>query len=465
MPNTSQTGATSSGAKKPPVRTEDEGITMLPLETLDVDFEPLFVDGKAKEPNEYADRLGNAYPILTQKKGYKKKCAYAKARAHPGTVVRYQTGSGYYRSNIAHAANYTGPMNVEALAEYLLKSGSNLNADTAPVAAELYMTGKCTIPAIQPIICNVDNADANQEQEAEAEEEEADDEGEEEAADGEEEEAEAESEAEDEAEPEDEAESEAEAEGAGLARTLAITAEPNGVCCDQCGARGLWGTDPCPHCGHPGPDEESEDTDELAVTLPPAKRQKPPNLTEEVSSEWDELEAKLDAIERAAAAAATEARKAASKQALYKLRGEITPRAWEVRASTGTNQEEQTATTPLLDRLIEMGVWETHDVMKELALQDLNGKTVLKIDIVLIAYDPNTHCEIRIECKAKNYKEARGQCLYYQELGLLPGVETMVYSYFPKKPEPHVLNGFKRDNTGVLWPGREHTIQFQRSIE
>jgi len=167
-------------------------------------------------------------------------------------------------------------------------------------------------------------------------------------------------------------------------------------------------------------------------------------------------------VKRLKAAAALEAQQAASKAALLKLRETITPRAWVVTAHSGTNQEQQTCTKPLLDRLIEMGVWKTHDVKKEFELHD-GGKLALKVDIALIAYNPSTHCDIRIECKAKNYNEARGQCRSYQELELRPEAQTHACAYFPEQlKESWKLNGLKNDGTGVLWPGQEHTIQFER---
>jgi hypothetical protein len=272
----------------------------------------------------------------------------------------------------------------------------------------------------------------------------------------------------------DESDDDSKAEGAGVACTLAITAEPNGVYCDQCGARGLWGTDPCPHCGDPGTDDESDkesdDTADAAVgekrpscdaLLAACKSYTNRNVTAKyaaVKKAVMELEVARNKVDEEAAAEA-------SKSALLKVREKITSNTWEVAAHTRTNLEQQTCTVPLLDRLIEMEAWKTHDVKDEVEIPaGGKGKVLVRIDIVLIAKDPSTHCDIRIECKAKDHMKARGQCRYYQELELRPEAETKVYSYFPKEPEPHVLNGFERDETGVLWPGQEHTIQFVRSV-
>ena len=163
-----------------------------------------------------------------------------------------------------------------------------------------------------------------------------------------------------------------------------------------------------------------------------------------------------------------EARKAAlqaaSKAKLLELRKTITPRTWEVTAHDGTNLEQQTCTNPLLDRLFEMGAWKTHDVPKEFELRVENGKRPLRVDVALVAFNPSTHCDIRIECKVKNFNEARGQCRSYQELELRPEAQTHVYAYFPEElKESWKLNGLKRDGTGVLWPGQERTIQLERA--
>ena len=206
-------------------------------------------------------------------------------------------------------------------------------------------------------------------------------------------------------------------------------------------------------------DAVSEDTDEPAVAPPPAKRQKPDNLPEELSAKWDEAEAVLDDIERKAVDVA-ELQKAAQKK-LTELREKITNNTWEVTAHTRTNAEQQQCTVRLLDWLMWRGVYKTHDVQTEFEIWSEDELVSLKVDVALIARDPTTDNDIRIECKLKKFTEARGQCAFYQEWDTRPGVRTHVYAYFPEKPSHSVMQGFHLDNTGVLWPGEEEMIRLR----
>ena len=213
-------------------------------------------------------------------------------------------------------------------------------------------------------------------------------------------------------------------------------------------------------------DSDLEDGEELSSCVrntmapPPAKRQKPNNLSEELSAKWDEAEAVLDDIERKAVDQA-EFQKAAKKK-LTELREKITNNTWEVTAHTRTNAEQQKCTVPLLDWLMWRGVYKTHDVETEFVIWSEDELVSLKVDVALIARDPTKDNDIRIECKLKKFTEARGQCGYYQEWDVRPGVHTYVYSYFPEKPCHSVIRGFHIDNSGVLWPGEEEMIRLTR---
>ena len=56
-----------------------------------------------------------------------------------------QPGGGYFCSNVLHAANYTGDKTVDALASYLVGFRKGLSPTTAPIAAKLYINGRCTV--------------------------------------------------------------------------------------------------------------------------------------------------------------------------------------------------------------------------------------------------------------------------------------------------------------------------------
>lgn len=142
-----------------------------------------------------------------------------------------------------------------------------------------------------------------------------------------------------EAEEEDgDSDDEAEAEGAGVVCTMAITAEPDGVCCDQCGARGLWGATPCPHCDHPGVDDESDGTADAAVGRKRARNRAsaPVNLTKKERTMWNEAcDEEDDAVgvaisvaddKRQRIAEAADAR--AAEQAKIDIRREVVWRIW-----------------------------------------------------------------------------------------------------------------------------------------
>lgn len=168
---------------------------------------------------------------------------------------------------------------------------------------------------------------------------------------------------------------------------------------------------------------------------------------------------------RAAAAKEQEEREQAkeeAKAALRKIREKIMSNTWKVSEHTRTNAEQQKCTIPLLNSLEEMGVHMTHDVQDEVEIHSPNKQFKLQIDLLLVANDPSTHCDIRIECKMKNHKEARGQCKYYGEFEQRPEAETKVYSYFPEEQKKDLIDAFARDGTNVLWPGKERTIQFVR---
>lgn len=151
-----------------------------------------------------------------------------------------------------------------------------------------------------------------------------------------------------------------------------------------------------------------------------------------------------------------------AKAALRKIREKITSNQWETSTHTRTNAEQQKCTIKLIDHIEAFKVYKTHYVKDEVAIHSPNGDLKLKIDLCLLAKDPSKHCDIRIECKMKNHKEARGQCKYYSEYELRPEATTRVYSYFPEQQPEDLIDAFARDGTGVLWPGREHTIQFVR---
>ena len=206
-------------------------------------------------------------------------------------------------------------------------------------------------------------------------------------------------------------------------------------------------------------DAVSEDTDEPAVAPPPAKRQKPDNLPEELSAKWDEAEAVLDDIERKAVDVA-EVQKAAKKK-LTKLREKITDNTWEVTAHTRTNAEQQKCTIPLLDWLMAREVYKTHDVETEFEIWSEDELVSLKVDVALFARDSLKDNDIRIECKLKKFTEARGQCAFYHDWDLRYGVDTYVYAYFPEKPTRAVIQGFEIDSTLVLWPGQEEMIRLR----
>jgi len=204
---------------------------------------------------------------------------------------------------------------------------------------------------------------------------------------------------------------------------------------------------------------QPSDAGEHASVPPTPKRQKPDNLSAELSAKWDEAVSTLNTIEKNAAEAAKRA--SASKKQIIEMREKITNNTWEVTAHTRTNAEQQQCTVPLLDWLKERGVYETHDVRGELKIWSPDGLDYLKVDVALIARDPTTDNDIRIECKLKNFTHARGQCAYYQDWDLRPGVRTHVYSYFPEKPNQAVIQGFEVDSTHVLWPGEEEMIRLR----
>lgn len=409
---------------------------------------------------------------------------------HQHTGV-YEKSHGYLSSNLTKvekAEKYPRGCPVPSLEDLVAflqtfeKQGSS--SKNPELLANLMLGNKIEVPVFR-CAYNPDYEQPGAEAEEEEEEEEAEEE------EGEEQESEAEKE-----ESEDEAGSESEDERAGVARTLDITAEPNGVCCDQCGACGLWGTDPCPNCGHPGADGAvSEHTDELAVTLPPAKRQKPTNLTEEVSSEWDELEAKLDAIERAAAAAAaTEARKAAEQEqaihAIDEILEELQPRTIQVGASSRTNTEEVDCTAVFLRWLKE----KLPDILphytiragkktdnRETVIKGPNGIATRKVDLEMIPKDPKKYIHIRIEMKIHDEDKARDQCWNYANWGLPEGTvaaentyrqwgpspaDTVmhVHALFPCEKNADIKDKFKTGGYGLLHPGNFDTIQFKRSV-
>jgi hypothetical protein len=151
----------------------------------------------------------------------------------------------------------------------------------------------------------------------------------------------------------------------------------------------------------------------------------------------------------------------AAKKELTELREKITNNTWEVTDCTRTNAEQQKCTVPLLDWLMAREVYKTHDVKVELVIQSPNKSKRLKVDVALIARNKTTDNDIRIECKLKKFTEARGQCAFYHDWDVRPGVWTYVYSYFPEKPCDDVIQGFEIDSTFVLWPGGEEMIRLR----
>ena len=177
------------------------GIDRLGKKKVTITFEPLWdEDGRRKDPRDYQKRLGEAHPVLTQAKEWKKVGCMDWCRANPGKERWLEGGSGYFRSNVAPAASYTGSTtDTDALSLHLRKmqKGGNYSA-----IAQLYCTGQVTI-TLHGYVCNAETAAADQEQEQEQEEQEEQEEEEEE----EEEEAEARGEPEEEEEDDEDGES------------------------------------------------------------------------------------------------------------------------------------------------------------------------------------------------------------------------------------------------------------------
>lgn len=204
----------------------------------------------------------------------------------------------------------------------------------------------------------------------------------------------------------------------------------------------------------------AEDThtggDEFARVL--AEASEDPDLkrkADQLAYGFDELKQDLENKKRKQTAEHT------AKEALKQLREKIMSDKWEVTAHTRTNAEQQRCTVPLLDWLMEKEVYKTHDVVTEFEIRSEDGLVSLKVDVALIARDPTTDNDIRIECKLKNFTHARGQCAFYHDWDVRPDVRTYVYSYFPEKPRDAVIQCFEIDSTLVLWPGQEEMIRLR----
>ena len=137
-------GEMSSARATPQDKTDMTGITSLGTKQVAIAFEPLWdEDGKCKDHEDYKKRLGDKHPVLTQRVGWKKMTCMDWCRDNPNEERWIESGSGYFQSNVPHAASYTGnKTNVQALAAHLKREGKGANN---PEIAKLYCTGQAKI--------------------------------------------------------------------------------------------------------------------------------------------------------------------------------------------------------------------------------------------------------------------------------------------------------------------------------
>jgi len=150
--------------------------------------------------------------------------------------------------------------------------------------------------------------------------------------------------------------------------------------------------------------------------------------------------------------------------------GNCETRTWPVGACVRTNIEQTECTSKLLKFLRSRRVRETHVLHMEYKLyyDDGDGFTKFeKTDVSLLAKDRTKHCDIHFECKVKDCAKALGQCLHYQCLAerAREGAEVNVYAYFPEELKGFKFDQFKKYGIGVLWPGNEEIIQFERRAD
>jgi len=161
--------------KHPEAKADMTGIDPLGKKKVTITFEPLWdKDGRCKDPPDYKRRLGEAHPVLTQGKEWKKIGCMDWCRANPGKERWIEGGSGYFRSNVTPAASYTGSKtDTEALTLHLKNQAKGGNYSNI---AKLYCTGQVTI-TLHGYVCKVKTAAADQEEEEEEENDEQEEEG------------------------------------------------------------------------------------------------------------------------------------------------------------------------------------------------------------------------------------------------------------------------------------------------
>jgi len=416
----------------PEAKADMTDIDPLGTKQVTITFEPLWdKDGRRKNPIDYQKRLGKAHPVLTQGKGWKKKECMNWCRANPGKERWIEGGSGYFISNVTPATSYTGSTtDTEALTLHL-KNQAKKGKYSA--IAQLYCTGQVTT-TVKGYVCKVKTAAADQEEEEEEENDEQEEEGGELEEEEEEEEEQEQGEEQGEVAEEEEEEEEEQQQQPEQPEQAQASSTPSSTTAEDT---------------HTGGDEFARVLFEASED-PDLKRK-----ADQLASGFDELKRDLANKKQKQTAAH------AAKKELTELREKITNNTWEVTDCTRTNAEQQKCTVPLLDWLMAREVYKTHDVKVELVIQSPNKSKRLKVDVALIARNKTTDNDIRIECKLKKFTEARGQCAFYHDWDVRPGVWTYVYSYFPEKPCDDVIQGFEIDSTFVLWPGEEEMIRLR----